>query len=314
MKTLIVGLGNIGTIYGWALSEAGIDVTHVVRAGWVNLYEKGVKLDVPDLRDGHPDSPRATYHPKITEELSTADGYELVVVPTRGYQLADAVGKYKDLTGESTFLLFGANWEGPQEIDKLLPRSRYLWGLAAANGGRSEDDTLVVNLRYDYRLGALEGSSHDKLEAVIELFGKADLRPDLKENIIEWLWVHYAINAGLVGTALYAGGIEELANDEALMLFMMHAVRDSLKVLEKRGVDVTRYPDTRPYLEDPIGEFPASYANGILNTAYGQRVVSASHFRSSPEEMRRFYLDVRETGELLDVYTPHLDAMRSRIE
>jgi len=64
-----------------------------------------------------------------------------------------------------------------------------------------------------------------------------------------------------VGMALYAGGIEELATNAALMLFMMHAVRDSLKVLEKRGVDVTRYPDTKPYLEDPIDEFPASYAN-----------------------------------------------------
>ena len=128
----------------------------------------------------------------------------------------------------------------------------------------------MVNLRYDYRIGALKGGSHDKLEAVVELFGKADLRPALKENIIEWLWIHFAINAGLVGTALYAGGIEELATDEALMLFMMHAVRDSLRVLEKRGVDVTRYPDTRPYLEDPIGEFPASFANGILNTPFNK--------------------------------------------
>ena len=84
-------------------------MTHVVRAGRVNLYDKGVKLDVLDLRDGHPDSLRATYHPKITEEVSAADGYELVVVPTRGYQLADAIRQRKDLTTESTFLLFGAN-------------------------------------------------------------------------------------------------------------------------------------------------------------------------------------------------------------
>ena len=134
MKTLIVGLGNIGTIYGWALSEAGVDVTHVVRAGKAHLYDEGIKLDVLDLRDGHPYSPQTIYRPKTTEELSGADGYELVIVPTKGYQLADAVRQYRDLTGEATFLLFGANWEGPQEIDELLPRSRYLWGLAAARG------------------------------------------------------------------------------------------------------------------------------------------------------------------------------------
>jgi len=31
MKVLIIGRGVVGTIYGWALSKAGIDVTHVVR-------------------------------------------------------------------------------------------------------------------------------------------------------------------------------------------------------------------------------------------------------------------------------------------
>ncbi|MFN8468368.1 MAG: 2-dehydropantoate 2-reductase N-terminal domain-containing protein [Caldilineaceae bacterium] len=33
MKTLIVGTGIIGTIYGWALAEADVDVTHFVRKG-----------------------------------------------------------------------------------------------------------------------------------------------------------------------------------------------------------------------------------------------------------------------------------------
>jgi pyruvate/2-oxoglutarate dehydrogenase complex dihydrolipoamide dehydrogenase (E3) component len=31
MKVLVVGRGVAGTVYGWALSKAGIDVTHVVR-------------------------------------------------------------------------------------------------------------------------------------------------------------------------------------------------------------------------------------------------------------------------------------------
>jgi pyruvate/2-oxoglutarate dehydrogenase complex dihydrolipoamide dehydrogenase (E3) component len=33
MKLLIVGAGIIGSIYGWALAEAGHDVTHLVRPG-----------------------------------------------------------------------------------------------------------------------------------------------------------------------------------------------------------------------------------------------------------------------------------------
>jgi len=313
MKTLVVGLGNIGTIYGWALSEAGVDVTHVVLKGKAKLFEAGVKLDILDLRKGHPETQQIVYHPSVTEEVSPADGYGLVMLPTKQYQLADAVRQYRNHAPDATFLIFSANWEGPQEIDELLPRSRYVWGYAAANGGRL-GDVLVINMRQDYRLGMLEGGAHEKLEAVIELFGKAGLEADLKENIIEWLWVHHAINAGLIGTALYAGGIRELVCNPALMIFAVYAVRDSLEVLKARGVDVAKYADAKPYLQEPVDEYAANYANSILNTRYGQRVMEAGHFGSSPGEMKRFYFDALRTGEQLGIHMPHLSALRQRIQ
>jgi len=147
-------------------------------------------------------------------------------------------------------------------------------------------------MRQDYRLGMLEGGLREKLEAVVELFGEAGLEADLKENIIEWLWVHHAINAGLIGAALYAGGIRELVTSPALMIFTVYAVRDSLEVLKARGVDVTKYPDTKPYFQERVDEFTANYANSILNTRYGQRVMKAGHFGGSPAEMKRFYFGV----------------------
>jgi len=49
MKTLIIGRGVVGTIYGWALSKAGIDVTHVVRKEGLPATDT---LDLLDLRTG----------------------------------------------------------------------------------------------------------------------------------------------------------------------------------------------------------------------------------------------------------------------
>jgi hypothetical protein len=46
MKTLIVGTGIIGVIYGWALSEAGVDVTHFVRKGRKEQFKDGITLDL----------------------------------------------------------------------------------------------------------------------------------------------------------------------------------------------------------------------------------------------------------------------------
>ncbi len=46
MKVLVVGAGVIGSIYGWALSEAGHSVTHLVRPGRSKLFTNGISIDM----------------------------------------------------------------------------------------------------------------------------------------------------------------------------------------------------------------------------------------------------------------------------
>jgi|GEM_PF-2261487 len=43
-------MGNVGIMHGWMLSQAGFDVTHVVRKGTTGRFAGGVKMDVLDLR------------------------------------------------------------------------------------------------------------------------------------------------------------------------------------------------------------------------------------------------------------------------
>jgi len=46
MNILIIGTGIIGTIYGWALKEAGHEVTHLVRTPKPELLKDGAKMDL----------------------------------------------------------------------------------------------------------------------------------------------------------------------------------------------------------------------------------------------------------------------------
>ena len=63
MKTLIVGTGVIGIIFGWALAEAGIDVTHYDRPRKKETYRQGLDLDLLDERKGHTGENLAHYDP-----------------------------------------------------------------------------------------------------------------------------------------------------------------------------------------------------------------------------------------------------------
>jgi 2-dehydropantoate 2-reductase len=311
MKVLIVGRGVVGTIYGWALSKAGIDVTHVVRKeGLPNIDT----LDLLDLRPGYPRHTRVTYPAKTVRQISPLDGFDLVIVATKHYQAAEAIRQYLPGAPAATFLMFTANWDGTAEIDRLLPRSSMLWGYSAASGGPDAQRILIATVAPTVRFGMLEGSDAEKFKAVTELFERAGFTLDIKPNIIEWLWVHHAINAGGIGICLWAGGIAEAIRSLKTVRLGALAIREALDVVAARGVDLKCYPDAKSVLNMPawLARLAAIYA--IRFTEKGRRLLRASHFAHSPEEMKRYYFDVLNTGEKLGVAMPHLSALREKIE
>lgn len=311
MKILIVGRGVVGTIYGWALSKAGIDVTHVVRH---ERLPATATLDLLDLRPGHPKNSRITYVPMTVPRIVAADGFDLVIVATKHYQAAQAISQYLPGAPHATFLLFTANWEGTAEIDRLLPRSSMLWGYAAASGGLDAQGVLFATVAPTVRFGMLEGSDPGKFRAAAELFERAGFTLEIKPNIVEWLWVHHAINAGGIGTALWAGGIGEAVRSFQTLKLGLWATREALDVVAARGVDIKSYPDTKPILDAPawLAWLATNYA--LRFTAKGRRLLGASHFANNPEEMKRYYFDVLSTGGSLGVAMPHLSSLRDRIQ
>src|ERR1035441_8956218 len=232
MKVLIVGRGVVGTIYGWALSKAGIDVTHVGRK---------------ELARPHNSPPAAP---------------------------------------GATFLLFTANWEGTAEIDRLLPRSSILWGYAAASGGPDAQGILIATVAPTVRFGMLEGSDPEKYKAVTELFQRAGFAMDIKPNIVEWLWVHHAINAGGIGICLWAGGIAEATRSFKTVRLGLWATREALDVVAARGVDLEKYPDAKSVLNMPAWLAAPALTYSIRFTEKGRRLLRASHFDHRSEERR----------------------------
>jgi 2-dehydropantoate 2-reductase len=242
MKTLVVGTGVIGTIYGWALTEAGVDVTHLVRQGKASQIPDRLRLDVLDERKDHEKEHLTEYAPKVVEELTPADGYELVMVPTNGHQVEAALASVVPRAGEALFLVFTSNWNGTDAIDRLLPRDRYLLGYADG-GGTIRDGLYWTNLGAEVHLGAVEGGSPDALRRVRSLFERADMRPDVQDDILHWLWVHNASTVGFeAGFAKY-GDNRRTLKDRALMTTCIEATRELLGLCERRGVNLKRYPE-----------------------------------------------------------------------
>ena len=314
MKILIVGLGNVGVMHGWALSQAGLDVTHIIREGQTSQYEHGISMDILDMRKTPPQYYPSLYKPKVTEEIPLSQGYELVIIPTTHLTLIEAVRQYALLAQEAPFLFFSANWQGTQAIDALLPKSSYLWGFSMCSGSRGTDGTLYANIRDSYRIGEVDGSYTERLKKIIAMFEKAGMHPDRKSNIIEWQWIHHAIDAGLLGMALSYGALPGPNDSLDMWLLGVRAVRDALSVVAKRGVNIQNYPDTKPFYGASDENLAEALRQSFLEQPHYDRIRQHSHFDTSPREMRQYYLDVVETGKALGMTLPYLAPLQGAIE
>jgi 2-dehydropantoate 2-reductase len=246
MKTLVVGTGVIGTIYGWALAEAGLDVTHFVRQGKSEAYGKGVTLDLLDEREGHKQNSVTQYIPKCVEAISPSDDYELIILPTNSYQTEEALRTLVPHAGNALFLIFGANWEGDDFINDLLPKERYLMGYPDA-GGTRRDGLYRTNLGAEVHLGEVNGKSTPRLEQVKALFEKADMQPDVQEDMLHWLWLHNAMSIGMWAGFAKHQDMNTFLADRPLLVKCHKATLELLELCRRRGAGLRDYPETATF-------------------------------------------------------------------
>ena len=307
MRTLVVGTGVIGVIYGWALSEAGVDVTHFVRKGKRDQFKDGVTLDLLDERKGHRKYNVTKYALNCVEEISPSDGYELIIVSTNTHQVEDVLKTLAPVSGQATFLIFSGNWEGTDSIDRRLPRERYLMGYPDG-GGTIRDGVYWTNLGSEVHLGEVDGKPTEKLDKVKALFARADMQPDVQVNILHWLWLH---NAGVIG---FAAGfakhrdVKAYLKDSELLRQCILSTKELYKLCQLRGVDLNKYPEVG-YMNWPVWLVAILLRWNLARNESMQRFTAHAASEGSLRETKVHYASMLETAKQLGFDMPHTQAL-----
>jgi len=312
MKTCIVGAGVIGTIYGWALAEAGVDVTHWVRPGRRAALKDGVKLDVLDERKGHVPNNLAHYALKCVESISPTDGYELVILPVNANQLGAALETLAPLAGKAIFLPFTLNWEGLKVLDDYLPRDRYLLGYADG-GGTIRDGVYWPNLGAEVHLGDPNGNESENLQRVKALFERADMKPDVQTNMLHWLWVHNASVVGFAAGFARDKDYRKTLKDGELMKTCLQATRELLALCEKRGVNLHDFPEVS-YMNWNSWLILAMMRWMYATNQSIQRYTAHAASLGSLRETRLHYLAMLRSADELGVEMPALKSLGQYLE
>jgi 2-dehydropantoate 2-reductase len=312
MRVLVIGAGTIGSIYGWALSGSGQDVKHLVRSGRAATLVEGLPLDLFDRRKSGKRTFRGQYRLDAVETLSPRDSFELVIVPVKHYALVQTLKEIVPRIGAAEFLLLTQNWRGTKEIDAILPRMRYIYGDAKA-GGTFSEGTLVATLSA-IDIGSPEGEPSALAKKAAALFDSARIPTGLHSDMLHYLWVQYAISGGLWAALIQAGSFDAILNDRDAASAALMAVRECLQVASRRRVELSRYGEAKPFLNDSAmrRQFYMWMMRWMFkHDEYIKRC--SSHAFGDPVEVKTFYDDLVATGHDLGVSMPVMESYAEAI-
>lgn len=313
MRVLIVGAGIIGTIYGWAISEAGHDVTHFVRTGKAAGLNNGIFMDVLDNRKEHKKQFVGIYHIKVTEELNSSDVFELIIVPTKPYQLIKALEQIVPKLGNTDYLLLTQNWYGTEKIDDILVQSQYLFGDAKA-GGTYINGTLVSTIFPSIDIGQINHRKDNCLTKAKTLFSSIDIKPIIQENILHYIWVQYAINAGLWPPLVRSGDLATLIRDRKNSNLCLFAVKECLNVVARRNVDLSKYSEAKLFSNTSfVARIIVSFILRITFRFNKSIQRSSAHGLADPKEIKTAFYDLLNTGLELGVNMPIMNSFKQDI-
>ena len=308
MDICVVGSGVIGTIYGHVLCEAGNEVTHLVRPGHGAILRGGVEIRLLDARSGGGPETRVRYRPRVVGRLDAGHPYDLILASVRHYQVPDLLPVLASGAGTSEILFFNNLWTSFEPIEAQLG-DRFLWGFPVAGGG-FEGSILYAALLGEVQLGAPSGRPANRVERVSGVFSGCGLHVEVQPDILAWLWVHFAVEAGVIATAIKSGGVDQFLGSVDRIAEAVLAVRDALAVVRARRVNVDALPDAEMFAAPE--QMVAQGIKDLYEADRAARQIMQRH--TGGEELKRIYADVVATGRGLGVDMPVLEPLGSFVE
>ena len=308
MKVLMFGRGVITTIYGWAFSQAGHEVTYLVRPGKSALLGGKVTLDLIDARQPTGKQNR-TMEMNVTcvESLAGLTEYDLAIVSVPHDQMQAAAIQLAAAPRPRLGTLFFNNcWDDPASVTAPLGGSAVLWGFPVAGGGFTDERHLCGAIMPNVHLAEAEDGNAQLHALVKALFESAGLKVEVHNDFRAWLWLHFAVNAGMVSQALIQKeSSEQLVSSSRELARAARLAREAVQVVYARGVSPAAHRS-----ETAIVTMPPFLAGLVVKSLAGSNAATRRLMTVHTDErsLARFPLDILAEAERLQVVCPRLKA------
>ena len=248
MKILIVGAGSTGGYFGARLTQAGRDVTFLVRpARAAALRDSGLQVL----------SPRGNFSvvPKLVLASEIDKPFDIVLVTVKAFGLAAAIEDFAAAVGPETMILPVLN--GMKHVDDLQARfgpERVVGGVCRVSTTLDAQGRIVhLAPLHELVYGELDGRSTARIEALHAFMSDAGFDASLSSHIAQDLWNKWMLLATLGGICTLArGNIGEIVATDGGADFVRAFLAEATAVATAAG-----FAPSPPALEFILGVLTA---------------------------------------------------------
>lgn len=183
MRTVIVGAGALGSILGGYVAETGEEVTLVGRKPHVDAI-RAHGLVIEGMRGRHVvRNIRAVTDPR---ELASADALILAV---KSYDTTEALASLSHLRGKIGAVLSVQNGGGKDEaLAGTFGRDAVVGATSIVGGAMPEPGRVIHTNEGGTWIGEFDARRTARVEAIAEVFRKAGLRIEVRDDIRSAIW------------------------------------------------------------------------------------------------------------------------------
>jgi 2-dehydropantoate 2-reductase len=196
MRILVVGAGAIGGYFGGRLSQAGADVTFLVRERRAaELATAGLVIKSP-LGDVTLKNPPTVQADKLREK------FDVVLLSCKAFGLDDAIKSFAPAVGPNTAILPLLNGMRHLEtLDAKFGPQRVLGGLCAIAVTLNEKREVVhLQPLQSLTFGERDGKSSDRVRAIAGVMEKGNFGSKTSDDIIQEMWEKWVFLASLAAS------------------------------------------------------------------------------------------------------------------
>jgi len=238
MKTVIVGTGAMGSLFGGLLTLSGEDVWLVdiweenidaMKLKGLTIEEKGKILNIPV---------------NAVTDIASIGGADLVIYFVKTYQTERAASDALVLQKEDTIFLTLQNGLGNEEVicRKVDPK-KVILGVTGQGATLLEPGRIRHAGWGETQIGELDGKMTERANQIAHMFQKAGLPALVSSKIQVLIWQKLFANIGINAlTALTGLKNGQLLDYPETVRLMEVLVSEAVKVAQQKGIRIEGNP------------------------------------------------------------------------